>query len=109
MERRYEIDNYRLIQRLMQDNATANGGIVRRNAARAQRQVQVETVEAEEVMPPVPTLPDDYDPFTPEQREITTAYTEAFHHYSRALQYTLTKVTKGEPHRFVLQCNQQSE
>eukprot|EP00971_Amphidinium_carterae_P107594 2130790-Amphidinium_carterae.1 len=32
-------------------------------------------------------------------------FTEAFNHYSRALQYTLTKVTKGEPYRFVVQCN----
>eukprot|EP00971_Amphidinium_carterae_P242620 4817293-Amphidinium_carterae.1 len=32
-------------------------------------------------------------------------FTEAFHHYSKALQYTLTKVTKGEPYRFVVQCN----
>eukprot|EP00971_Amphidinium_carterae_P236610 4696022-Amphidinium_carterae.2 len=91
----------------MQDYTTAKGGIVRRNAAKTQRRAQGETVEADEVMPPVPTLPDDYDPFTPDQREIIAAYTEAFkfHQYSRALQYTLTKVMKGKPHRFVLQCN----
>eukprot|EP00971_Amphidinium_carterae_P318696 6334712-Amphidinium_carterae.1 len=57
------------------------------------------------ILPPVPTLPDDYDPFTADQRTKMSEYTEAFHYHSRALQYTLTKVTKGEPHRFVLQCN----
>eukprot|EP00971_Amphidinium_carterae_P230904 4581956-Amphidinium_carterae.2 len=32
-------------------------------------------------------------------------YTDAFHYYSRAIQYTLTIVTKGDPYRFVVQCN----
>eukprot|EP00971_Amphidinium_carterae_P313321 6226820-Amphidinium_carterae.1 len=92
-------------QRLLQEHTAANAGAVRRNADRAGHRAGGETTDADEVLPPVPTLPDDYDPFTPDQREIITANTEAFHHCSRALQYTLTKVTKGEPHRFVLQCN----
>eukprot|EP00971_Amphidinium_carterae_P108822 2154822-Amphidinium_carterae.1 len=38
-------------------------------------------------------------------KKTTDGYTEAFHYYSKALQYTLNKATKGEPYRFVLQCN----
>eukprot|EP00971_Amphidinium_carterae_P020064 395380-Amphidinium_carterae.1 len=33
-------------------------------------------------------------------------YNDAFLSYSKVLQYTLTKVTKGEPLRVVIQCNQ---
>eukprot|EP00971_Amphidinium_carterae_P126050 2497296-Amphidinium_carterae.2 len=93
------------LQRLMQDYTTSNAGAVRKNASQAAHRLQGNTVEADEVLPPVPTLPDDYDPFIPEERESINAHTEAFHHYSRALQYTLRKVTKREPHLFVLQCN----
>eukprot|EP00971_Amphidinium_carterae_P072338 1430943-Amphidinium_carterae.1 len=82
----------------MQAYTTRKKGAIRRNADRAQHQTRGEDTDADEVPPPVPTLPDDYDPFTPEQQDTVTAYTEAFHHYSRALQYALTKVTKGEPH-----------
>eukprot|EP00971_Amphidinium_carterae_P177554 3521410-Amphidinium_carterae.2 len=38
-------------------------------------------------------------------RKLISDYKEAFYYYSRLLQYTLNKVTKSEPHRFVLQCN----
>eukprot|EP00971_Amphidinium_carterae_P110440 2187902-Amphidinium_carterae.2 len=76
------------LQRLMQDYTTANAGAIRKNASRAAHRLQGDTVEADEVLPPVPTLPDDYDLFSPEQRESINAYTEAFHHHSRALQYT---------------------
>eukprot|EP00971_Amphidinium_carterae_P147633 2926253-Amphidinium_carterae.1 len=46
----------------------------------------------------------NFEAFTPEQQDTVTKYTDAFH-CSRALQYTLTKVTKGDPYKFVVQCN----
>eukprot|EP00971_Amphidinium_carterae_P141264 2799001-Amphidinium_carterae.2 len=60
----------------MQEYTTNNAGAVRRNAERATHRAQGETTDADEVLPPLPTLEADYDPFTPEQRETITAYTE---------------------------------
>eukprot|EP00971_Amphidinium_carterae_P111739 2212986-Amphidinium_carterae.1 len=37
-----------------------------------------------------------FQPFTEEQQKHIDEFTEAFNHYSRVLQYILTKVTKGE-------------
>eukprot|EP00971_Amphidinium_carterae_P085386 1689081-Amphidinium_carterae.1 len=51
-------------------------------------------VPADEAVPVFPELPDTCQPFTDEQQQKIDEFTEAFHHYSRALQYTLTKVTK---------------
>eukprot|EP00971_Amphidinium_carterae_P117248 2322610-Amphidinium_carterae.1 len=42
---------------------------------------------------------------TTSKRKSISVYKEAFHYYSRPLQHTLSKATKGEPHRFVPQCN----
>eukprot|EP00971_Amphidinium_carterae_P194568 3861014-Amphidinium_carterae.1 len=36
-------------------------------------------------------LPQDYEPFTANQRKHINEFTEAFNHYSRVLQYILTK------------------
>eukprot|EP00971_Amphidinium_carterae_P008437 166491-Amphidinium_carterae.1 len=79
--------------------------MIKRNAERQQRRAAGIEAEPDELIPQAPTVPDDFEPFTPEQREAIAEYTEAFNHYSRALQYTLTKVTKGYPYRFVVQCN----
>eukprot|EP00971_Amphidinium_carterae_P119237 2361863-Amphidinium_carterae.1 len=93
------------LQRRMQVYTTRNESIIRRNAERQQHRADGEQTNADEQLPPIPTPPDDYDPFTAEQRATIAAYTEAFNYYSKALQYTITKVTKNDPHRFVLQCN----
>eukprot|EP00971_Amphidinium_carterae_P249369 4949953-Amphidinium_carterae.1 len=79
--------------------------MIRRNAERQQRRAAGVDTYQEEVIPPAPTVADDFEPFTPEQRSTISEYTEAFNHYSWALQYTLTKVTKGDPYRCVVQCN----
>eukprot|EP00971_Amphidinium_carterae_P287486 5706516-Amphidinium_carterae.1 len=106
MKRKYEEKlREQELQRRMQAYTTRNEPIIRRNAERQQHRAEGGQTDADEQLPPVPTLPDGYDPFTAEQRAPIAAYTEAFKDYSRALQYTLTKVTKNEPHRFVLQCN----
>eukprot|EP00971_Amphidinium_carterae_P241548 4796186-Amphidinium_carterae.1 len=83
--------------------------IMRRNQEKAKRRSEGEEgVPADEVVPPHLELPDTFKAFTDEQQQKIDEFTEAFHHYSRALQYTLTKVTKGEPYRFVVQCNHNS-
>eukprot|EP00971_Amphidinium_carterae_P041089 807037-Amphidinium_carterae.1 len=62
----------------------------------------------EKTLPPVPELPENYELFTDDERERererkkNNPFKDDFHHYSRVLQYTLNKTTKGEPHRFVL-------
>eukprot|EP00971_Amphidinium_carterae_P041876 822977-Amphidinium_carterae.1 len=57
-------------------------------------------VPADEAVPQVPDLPQDYEPFTPNHQKHIEEFTEAFNHYtsdySIVLQYVLTKVTKGE-------------
>eukprot|EP00971_Amphidinium_carterae_P263423 5226404-Amphidinium_carterae.1 len=73
MERNYEIKNYR--GECMQAYTTSNKGAIKRNAETTQHRARGKTTDADEVIPPVPSLPDDYDPFTPEQRDTTTAYT----------------------------------
>eukprot|EP00971_Amphidinium_carterae_P226021 4482949-Amphidinium_carterae.1 len=62
-------------------------------------------VPADEAVPALPELPENFKSFTDEQQQKIDDFTEAFNHYSRALQYTLTKVTKQEPYRFVVQGN----
>eukprot|EP00971_Amphidinium_carterae_P300674 5974238-Amphidinium_carterae.2 len=77
-----------------------------RNQEKARRRAAGEDgVPADEAVPPYPELPETFKPFTEDQHKKIDEFTEAFHHYSRALQYTLTKVTKGEPYKFVVQCN----
>eukprot|EP00971_Amphidinium_carterae_P265092 5258522-Amphidinium_carterae.1 len=71
---------------------------MRRNQEKARRRANREDeVPADEAVPPHPVLLDTFKPCTDEQHKKIDEFTEAFHHYSRALQYTLTKVTKGEP------------
>eukprot|EP00971_Amphidinium_carterae_P345485 6486472-Amphidinium_carterae.1 len=81
--------------------------ILRRNTELAlrRRSEGKDGVPADEAVPQVPDLPQDYDPFTDVQRKHVNEYKDAFHHYSRVLQYVLTKVTKGEVYRLVVQCN----
>eukprot|EP00971_Amphidinium_carterae_P198032 3930520-Amphidinium_carterae.1 len=80
--------------------------ILARNAARQERRDNGEQrVENDEYLPNEPKLPDNFEAFTDQQREQITKFTETFQYYSRALQYTLTKVTKGDPYKFVIQCN----
>eukprot|EP00971_Amphidinium_carterae_P262189 5200790-Amphidinium_carterae.1 len=80
--------------------------IIQRNADRARRRAAgIDGIDDDEPIPDSPTVPDTFRPFTDEQQEKIDEFTEAFHHYTRALQHTLTKVTKGEPYRFVVQCN----
>eukprot|EP00971_Amphidinium_carterae_P049491 975006-Amphidinium_carterae.2 len=81
--------------------------ILRRNTELAlrRRNEGQDGVPADEAVPQVPDLPQDYDPFMEVQRKHVNEYKEAFHHYSRILQYVLTKVTKGEVYRLVVQCN----
>eukprot|EP00971_Amphidinium_carterae_P218601 4338851-Amphidinium_carterae.1 len=85
-----------------------SGPILRRNAILAQRRRDdgPDGVPADEAVPPTPDLPKDYDAFTAEERKHVNDFTEAFNHYSRVLLYTLTKITKGEVCRLVVQCNQ---
>eukprot|EP00971_Amphidinium_carterae_P228004 4522488-Amphidinium_carterae.3 len=94
------------LQRLMRPYNQRVDAILRRNAARQERRDNGDQgVENDEDLPYEPELPDTFEAFTPEQQEQIQKFTEAFHYYSRALQYTLTKVTKGDPYRFVVQRN----
>eukprot|EP00971_Amphidinium_carterae_P315468 6270488-Amphidinium_carterae.1 len=52
----------------------------------------------DEALPQAPELPEDYEPFTEEVRKTINDYKETLYCYSRVLQYTLNKTTKGEPH-----------
>eukprot|EP00971_Amphidinium_carterae_P193499 3839733-Amphidinium_carterae.1 len=53
------------LQRRMQAYTTRNEPIIRRNAERQQHRAEGGQTNADEPVPPaVPTLPDDYDPFT---------------------------------------------
>eukprot|EP00971_Amphidinium_carterae_P001445 28882-Amphidinium_carterae.1 len=91
----------RELQRLLRMYTTRTEPIIQRSAERQQRRAAgIEGVDADEPVPDPPTVPDTFQPFTDEHQEKIDEFTEAFHHYSRALQYTLTKVTKGEPYRF---------
>eukprot|EP00971_Amphidinium_carterae_P239045 4745145-Amphidinium_carterae.1 len=70
--------------------------IIQRNADRARRrQAGIDGVDADEPVPDPPEVPETFqestDAFTDEQQEKIDAFTEAFNHYSRALQYTVTK------------------
>eukprot|EP00971_Amphidinium_carterae_P110143 2181921-Amphidinium_carterae.3 len=48
-------------------------------------------VPADEAIPVLPELPETFKPFTDEQQKHIDEFTEAFNHYSRVLQYILTK------------------
>eukprot|EP00971_Amphidinium_carterae_P338761 6476260-Amphidinium_carterae.1 len=91
MQRRYETKSYNDFYDSM----------IKRNAERQKRRAAGLDADPDEPIPQAPTVPNDFEPFTSEQRETIAEYTEAFNHYRRALQYTLTKVTKGEPYKFV--------
>eukprot|EP00971_Amphidinium_carterae_P075279 1487934-Amphidinium_carterae.1 len=94
------------LNRLLREHTRDTGPIVRRNAENARRRRDGEDgVPADEAVPPIPELPKNFKPFTEEQQKHIDEFTEAFNHYSRVLQYILTKVTKGEPYKFVVQCN----
>eukprot|EP00971_Amphidinium_carterae_P012800 252419-Amphidinium_carterae.1 len=68
---------------------------MQRNADRARRrEAGIDGIDNDEPIPDPPTAPDTFRPFTDDQRGKINEFTEAFHHHSRALQYTLTKVTK---------------
>eukprot|EP00971_Amphidinium_carterae_P293294 5823247-Amphidinium_carterae.1 len=85
-------------------HATRAEPTMRRNQEKARRRVDGEDgVPTDEAVPPHPELPDTFKPFTDELHKKIDEFTKAFHH--RALQYMLTKVTKGEPYKFVVQCN----
>eukprot|EP00971_Amphidinium_carterae_P007149 141644-Amphidinium_carterae.1 len=87
------------IERITRDHTRdVTGPILRANALLAQRRRDegFDTVPADAAVPRVPDLPRDYNTFNPEERKHITDFTEAFHHYSRVLQYILTKITKGE-------------
>eukprot|EP00971_Amphidinium_carterae_P283251 5623245-Amphidinium_carterae.1 len=74
-----------------------SGPALRRNAELARRRRDGEDgVPADEAIPPLQDLPRDYDPFNNDERKHVNDFTEAFYHYSRVLQYTLTKITKGD-------------
>eukprot|EP00971_Amphidinium_carterae_P262371 5204447-Amphidinium_carterae.1 len=51
---------------------------------------------------PIPAYPpiDAVNPWQPDEYDRRTKFIEAMTFYSRSLQCTLTKATKGEPHRF---------
>eukprot|EP00971_Amphidinium_carterae_P232711 4618280-Amphidinium_carterae.1 len=94
------------LQRLLGLYATRMEPITQRNAEKRQRrQARIDGVEADEVAPESRTVPNTFKSFTDEQQASIDEYTEAFLYYNRALQYALTRVTKGEPYRFVVQCN----
>eukprot|EP00971_Amphidinium_carterae_P006414 126603-Amphidinium_carterae.1 len=94
------------LQRMVRVYNTRAEPILRRNAEKARRrEAGDDGVQVDEAVPPFPKVPDTFQPFTEEPRAKIEQFTEAFNHYSRALQYTLTKVTKGAPYRFVVQCN----
>eukprot|EP00971_Amphidinium_carterae_P060529 1197934-Amphidinium_carterae.1 len=89
------------LQKLLRVYNTRTEPILRRDAKKAKRRESGEDgVPADEAVPAYPELPDTFDPFTDEQLVKINEFMEAFNHYSRALQHTLTKVTKGEPYRF---------
>eukprot|EP00971_Amphidinium_carterae_P349790 6491226-Amphidinium_carterae.1 len=95
------------LQRILADHQRNVAPLPRRNVelARRRREDGPDGVPADEVAPPTLELPKGYNPFTDEQQKTIDNFTEAFNHYSRVLQYILTKVTKGEPYKFVVQCN----
>eukprot|EP00971_Amphidinium_carterae_P249370 4949954-Amphidinium_carterae.1 len=66
--------------------------MIRRNAERQQRQAAGVDADQDEVRPQAPTLPDDFEPFAPEQKETIADYTEAFQLYSRALHSATTTI-----------------
>eukprot|EP00971_Amphidinium_carterae_P024473 482456-Amphidinium_carterae.1 len=96
------------VERIARDHARdVTAPMLRRNTELARRRRDNETgVPADEVPPPVPDLPQEYDAFTGAQRQHIREFKEAFNHYSRVLQYVLTKTMKGEVYRLAVQCNQ---
>eukprot|EP00971_Amphidinium_carterae_P085385 1689080-Amphidinium_carterae.1 len=94
------------LQKLLRVYNTRTEPILRSNADRARRRERGEEgIGDDEAVPPYPEVPDTFNPFTDDQQLKIDEFAEAFNHYSRALQYTWTKVTKGEPYRFVVKCN----
>eukprot|EP00971_Amphidinium_carterae_P245758 4880759-Amphidinium_carterae.1 len=82
----------------------------RRDAEQRLRQtynekIKNEPTSDEEILPQVPELRDDEEPFSENERKLNSDHKDGFHYYSRLLQYMLNKATKGEPRRFALQCN----
>eukprot|EP00971_Amphidinium_carterae_P256854 5099415-Amphidinium_carterae.2 len=85
-------------QRLLQDYTRRTEPLIGRSEGRRQRREARETrVEQDEAIPRVPNVPDTLEPSTEEQRKMIAEYTQAFHFYSKALQYTLTRSQKEIP------------
>eukprot|EP00971_Amphidinium_carterae_P277940 5517249-Amphidinium_carterae.1 len=96
------------LERIRREHARdVTSPILRRNAELASRRREdgPDGVPADEAVPSIPDLPQGYDPFTDAQRQHVNKFKEAFMHYSRVLQYVLTKTTKREVYRLVVQCN----
>eukprot|EP00971_Amphidinium_carterae_P075150 1485458-Amphidinium_carterae.1 len=81
------------LERLTREHARdVTAPILRRNAENARRRRDGDDgVAADEAVPQVPDLPQDYDSFTENQRKHINEFTEAFNHYSRVLQYILKR------------------
>eukprot|EP00971_Amphidinium_carterae_P209418 4154124-Amphidinium_carterae.1 len=75
------------IERITREHARdVSGPILRRHAELARRRSDGDNgVPADEAVPQVPELPQDYDPLTEAQRKHVNEFKEAFHHYSRVL------------------------
>eukprot|EP00971_Amphidinium_carterae_P343881 6483932-Amphidinium_carterae.1 len=93
------------LQRVRHDYNHTHRVALQRNAQKKTRRARNETTSDDEVLPQAPDLPEDYEPLNEDERNMISAYKEAFYYSIRVLQYTLNKATKSEPHRFVLQCN----
>eukprot|EP00971_Amphidinium_carterae_P108882 2156090-Amphidinium_carterae.1 len=84
------------LQRMVRVYNTRAEPILRRSADKARRREAGEDgIPIDEAVPPFPEVPDTFQPLTDEQRTKIEEFTDAFNHYSRALQYTLTKVAIG--------------
>eukprot|EP00971_Amphidinium_carterae_P143477 2842729-Amphidinium_carterae.2 len=79
------------LQRLLKRYAAQDAHALQRNE---ERREQGERANVDEVLPPTAEPPTDYEPFTATERKMINEYTEAFHCYSKVLQYTLNKATK---------------
>eukprot|EP00971_Amphidinium_carterae_P135611 2686780-Amphidinium_carterae.1 len=80
------------LDRLLREHARDTAPVVRCNAEKArQRRDGEDGVPADEAVSPVPEVPRTCKPFTDEEQKTIDDFTEAFNHYSRVLQYILTK------------------
>eukprot|EP00971_Amphidinium_carterae_P206966 4106427-Amphidinium_carterae.1 len=96
-EDREEIED-KEVSRLTRQHARDIDAILRCNAekARRRREEREDGIPTDEAVPPLPELLKDFKPFTDDQQKTIDEFTGVFNHYSRVLQYILTKATKGE-------------